>query len=163
MPLGPGRRGVGEGKAASGGLKILLAMTSAVILLALTISCAIPVTEAPAPKPTVPPEAFQRLGEADPFSGETALALEQAVQAFSEARYQEALPGFLEAQRLHGEPIRVIQNWLGNSHSALGDHRAAIQNFTAALELEDNSGEGLPEGSPELEQHCSAARDEGTG
>ena len=131
----------------------MLTMTSAFIFLALTIACAILAAEAPAPDPTptVPPETFQRLGETEPFEGKAALALEQAVQAFSEARYQESLRGFLEAQRLHGEPSRVIHNWLGNSHSSLGHHRAAIRHFTAALELEDNSGNRVSRGTAYME------------
>ena len=63
--------------------------------------------------------------------------MEGALHAFGEARYEDALREFQEPQRLHGEPSRVILNWLGNTHTALGIDEAAIRNFTGALELDN--------------------------
>ena len=94
-------------------------------------------TEPISPTPTISPEEFGEVGEKEWFSGETAAALGRAKEAFGEGKYQEALEGFLETQRLHGEPSANLQNWIGSSYYALGNREAAIEHFTNALLVED--------------------------
>ena len=101
-------------------------------------------TNSALPTPTVSPETFHKMGEGQMFFGEVLAELEQAEQALDEGRYQDALEGFLEAQRLHGEPSRVLQNWVGNSYSALGQHDQAIQHYTNAIDIRDNAYHRIP-------------------
>ena len=90
------------------------------------------------PTPTVSPEAFQEIGEQELFFGATLLEIEKAKKAFDERRYQDALKGYLEAQRLHSEPSVVLQSKIGTSYRTLGQSEDAIRHFTNALELKDN-------------------------
>ncbi len=111
-------------------------------LLALTIASSVPVADAPAP------EAVQTTGEPQAFTGEPALALERGLVAFRQGRYREAPDYFQEARHLKGTPTsRVTQNWLRNAHSGLGNHDAALQSITAALELEDNAKDRVSRGT----------------
>ncbi len=103
----------------------------AMLVILPTPSCTIPVAEAPAPAPS--PEPFHRVGDPEPFSGES--------------RREDALQEFRETQRLQGEPSRVILNWLGNPHTALGIDEAAIRSFTAALELDNLPADRVSRGT----------------
>ena len=132
---------------------------AAVLLaLALPLACTIPAWENPtprptytpyptytpptfpdAPTPTISPDRFGRAGKQQQFFGETAAAFGRGENAFAQGKYQEALEGFLEAQRRHRSPSLVLQNWIGNAYRALGQNHQAIQHYTNALELEDGT------------------------
>ena len=98
-------------------------------------------TNSALPTPTTSPEMviFQRMEDGERFSYETYEVIKQADQALSEGRHQDALEGYLETQRIHGEPSWVIQNWIGISYVALGQLEAAIQHFTNAIEIKDSA------------------------
>ena len=92
------------------------------------------------------------------FFGDTWLEIEKAKQAFYQGRYQDALEGFLEAQRLHGEPSVVLQSFIGNSYRALGQNEATIHHFTNALEVKDNPTDRINRGTLYMETgQCSPA------
>ena len=135
-----------------------------VILLTLTLACTALLGEAPTPRPTytpyptqtpvapvaqvtsdvpptptISPERFGRAGKNEWFSGNTAKALGRGEEAFAQGKYQEALHGFLEAQRLHGAPSLVLQNWIGNSYQATGQNDKAIKHYTNAIAIEDDA------------------------
>ena len=68
------------------------------------------------PTPTISPDMFREVGQEQLFFGDTWLEFEKAGQALGEGKYQDALEGYLETQRLHGEPSGILQNWIGNSY-----------------------------------------------
>ena len=130
----------------------------ATVLLALTLACTTLLGETPtprptytpypthtpappigAPTPTISPDIFQEVGKKQWFFGETFAAVERGKDAFTQGKYQEALEGFLEAQRTHGKPSLVLQNRIGNAYRALGQNHQAIQHYTNAIEVEDNA------------------------
>ena len=130
----------------------------AAVLLALTLACTTLLGETPtprptytpypthtpaahigAPTPTISPDRFGRGGKQQQLFGETAAAFGRGEDAFEQGKYQEALEGFLEAQRLHHSPSPVLQNLISNAYRALGLNQQAIQHYTNALELEDGT------------------------
>lgn len=120
-------------------------------LLALGTNSALPTT-------TISPKTFIEAGKQESFQGETEAAVERGEDAFAQGRYQEALEEFLEAQRLHSSPSPVLQNWIGNSYSAMGQHNQAIQHYTNAIELEDDAANRTNRGELYRERgQCSAA------
>ena len=99
------------------------------------------------PTPTFSPDMFREVGgKKQLLFGDTLLEFKKAEQAFGEGKYQDALEGYLEAQRLHGEPSVVLQNLIGNSYRALVQDEAAIRHFTNALELKDNPTDRINRG-----------------
>ena len=92
------------------------------------------------PKPTVSPEMviFRNMEDGERFSDETYEVIKQAEQSLSQGRHQDALEKYFEAQRIHGEPSWVIQNWIGITYVSLGNREAALQHYTNAIEIEDS-------------------------
>ena len=142
----------------------------AAVLLALTLACTTLLGETPtprptytpypthtpaahigAPTPTISPDMFWRGGKEQLFSGEAAAAFGRGENAFAQGKYQEALEGFLEAQRTHGKPNPIMQGRIGTSYRTLGQPDQAIQHFTNAIELEDDATRRINRGATYME------------
>ena len=108
--------------------------------------------------PTTDPDEYRELGDEQWFFGNTLVEMEKAEAAFREGRYQDALEGYQEAQRVHGKPSGPIQNWIANSYQALGQDERAVQHYTNAIEIEDNTVDRLGRSMSYLTLHrCQPA------
>ena len=96
--------------------------------------------------PTPDPRQFGQVvdGEQDFFVGQEWTWFENGQAMFYQGRYHEAIAQFEKAQevRLAG-PSAVLESWIANSYSALGDHPKAIEHYTAAIEIKDSSSDRI--------------------
>ncbi len=83
-------------------------------------------------------------GQQDFFVGQEWAWFENGQAMFYQGRYHEAIAQFEKAQeiRLAG-PSAVLESWIANSYSALGDHPKAIEHYTAAIEIKDSSNDRI--------------------
>lgn len=62
-------------------------------------------------------------------------------ELFAAGQFEEALVRFQEAQVSAGEPLQVLQSWIGHSHRSVGNLDQAIYHFGQAVEIRDNQGD----------------------
>ena len=93
----------------------------------------------PTTNPTSVPDDFVEIHvDRQWFFGLAAEHFQLAVDLFQQARYEEAIAQYQEAQRAHGKPSHVLQNRIGLAFAALGQYQEAISYHTNAIAIEDN-------------------------
>ena len=93
----------------------------------------------PTTNPTSVPDDFVEIhGDHQWFFGLAAEHHQRGTDLFQQARYEEAIAQYQEAQRAHGKPSQVLQNWTGLAYTALGQYQEAIPYFTNSIAIEDN-------------------------
>lgn len=92
----------------------------------------------PAAAPTSSPEHFYKVGDKEWFEGQTLAHIERAEALFEQGKYQEALQQYEKARESNNGPSKVIENWIGNTHSAMGNYQKAMDQFTKAILIDDD-------------------------
>ena len=109
-----------------------------------TITWEVPQLQATRPVPTttsVPINALHRTGPDTWLSGEAAVLAREGDELFAAGRFTEAIAKYQEAQKHLDQPSQVLHSWLGHSFRELEDFDEALHQFTAALDIHDNSSD----------------------
>ena len=97
-------------------------------------------TTGPTPTP-LPTQALHRTGPDTWLSGEAAVLARQGDELFAAGQFTEAIAKYRAAQEHLDQPNQVLHSSLGLSFRALDKLDEALQQFTAALDIHDNSSD----------------------
>ena len=89
----------------------------------------------------VPTRVLHRTGPDTRLTGTTALLAREGDELFAAGRFAEAIAKYREAQEHLDQPSQVLHSWSGHSFRELGDYGEALHQFTAALDVRDNSSD----------------------
>ena len=95
-------------------------------------------TTGPAPTP-LPTQVLHRTGPDTWLRGEAALLAREGDELFANGRFAEAIAKYRTAQEHLDQPNQVLHSLLGHSFRALDNLDEALQQFTTALDIHDNS------------------------
>ncbi len=112
--------------------------------LSPTITFEIPQLLATTTGPTSNPLPTQALHRTSPdkwLRGEAAVLARQGDELFAAGRFTEAIAKYRAAQEHLDQPNQVLHSWLGHSFRALDNLDEVLQQFTAALDIHDNSSD----------------------
>lgn len=73
------------------------------------------------------------------FSGAASDAYDKGKEQLANGEYVAAIASFQEAQRHHGKPAAVVENWIGLAYHALDQYDMAIVHLSNAIAINDNT------------------------
>ena len=107
---------------------------------------------------SAPGEYAEVGGRRDWFFGKSLVSLQMGDEEFWKGNYREAIEHFKEAQKHRDKPSAVLENRIGNSYQALGQHEDSVRHYSAAIEIEDSSVDRVARGLSYLYQGlCGSA------